>query len=187
MKSMSTHIFEALDAEGQFWSPVLLEYSYGGTEESPVLTVSLGGLQGLAFFGYHETSPGTSSQSSPSANGQTMSLEVDVSTPRADLIQCEPEDNWFGGGSNHNHHICTYGLDPDVRITVKDFGERTRWGGQNPPVNPQNAPPAPPAAQVEDLANWMITAQSALQALGMGYDKDITVQIQPMDSFGIRM
>ena len=175
---------EALDTEGQFWSPVLLEYSYGGTEESPVLTVSLGGLQGLAFFGYHETSPGTSSQSSPSANGQTRSLEIDVSTPRADLIQCDPEDNWFGGGSNHNHHICTYELDPDVRITVKDFGERTRWGGQIAAVNPPNAPPAPPAAQVEDLANWIITAQSALQALGMGYDKDITVQIQPMASRG---
>ncbi len=60
------------DAGEASWFPVAMEHSFEGTEESPVLLVSLGGLQGLAVLGYHRTSPAIPFEPGSSSNNQRV-------------------------------------------------------------------------------------------------------------------
>ena len=48
---------ESTEELGRQWSTILLDTSFEGTESAPIFVVELGGLAGLAFFGYHSTSP----------------------------------------------------------------------------------------------------------------------------------
>ena len=57
---------EISDVEGLFWSPVSVGFSFEGTEVDDVTyIVSLQGMQGLAFFGYHVNEPAMPFQTTP--------------------------------------------------------------------------------------------------------------------------
>ena len=206
------------DAGEASWFPVAMEHSFEGTEDSPVLLVSLGGLQGLAVLGYHRTSPaipfepGSSSNNQRVARSETSRTEpprgcgkptsppcteppsISVEPPPADSVTCSSERDWFGlGGSNDNNITCTYSRDADVKVRIKNFGDINgcRWGfsredeeGVEGEVHDreecENPAEGRAHAYVEDIAIWAITAQLGLAHLGLGYNKDITVKIEPM-------
>ena len=189
---------EAMDVDGPFWSTVLLDSSIEGTEDNLVIAVELTGLRGMAFFGYHHTSPAIpfepdpsddtrriapsgpdSSNNKPRATqseaSNTSRSSTSVTPPDIGLIHCNAEEGWLehllGTGPNYDVFICTYEEDEDVEIQVKNFGNGCRWA----PVDDCSDTTG---RKVEDLAVWVVTAQLAFEELGLGYDKDITVKIE---------
>ncbi|MCO7227578.1 hypothetical protein [Pleionea sp. CnH1-48] len=71
-------------------------------------------------------------------------------------VNCTPK---YG---KYTHMICTVG---DSEIKVLDFStsaNQTRWQGTT----------------VEELASWIHSAQTAMQSLGLSYDKKVTVEIR---------
>ena len=208
------------DAGEASWFPVAMEHSFEGTEDSPVLLVSLGGLQGLAVLGYHRTSPAIPFEPGSSSNNQrvgrsetsrteppracgkptsppcTEPPSISVEPPPADSVTCSSERDWFGlGGSNDNNITCTYSRDADVKVRIKNFGDINgcRWGFSRKDVvgvegevhdreECENPAEGKAHAYVEDIAIWAITAQFGFAHLGLGYNKDITVKIEPMPS-----
>ena len=153
---------EALDGEEQFWSPVAIERSSEGTEDSPVYVVSLGGLQGLAFFGHHITSPAIPLESNS------------VMRPDNDKIECRgtPQDI---GPIDFNDITCTYEDDDDIEIKIHGWSSGdsagTHWNNCAGMIGPS------------DLASWLIEAQSDFEALDLGYDKEITVSIHDTNQY----
>ena len=170
---------EALDVDGQFWSTVLLDNFIEGVENEPHFVVQVGGMQGMAFFGYHRTSPampfGSDSASDNPRTVQSNSpsgarSSISVTPPVTGSIECDAEAGWlFGTGffSSHDDFICTApDFDADIKIRVKDFpAPITGWAG---------------GSTVEELAMWAIKAQLGIHDLGLGYDKEITVKIEHM-------
>ena len=168
---------EPLDGDRKFWTPVLEDQSIVGTESQPIFVVELSAMTGMAFFGYHYTNPaipfesdqpeepstGVSSHSSLGTRDSTSWFSLPLSVDKED-IDCEETEHLFGGGPNYDNIICTYDLDAEVKIKIKNFGNGTRWGG----------------TEDNELARWVITAQKAFEQLGMTYNKNITIKITPL-------
>ena len=67
---------EDLDADGASWGQIGIDRSFRGTDENPVYVLSLGALQGLAFFGYHDTIP-QSAIAPRSSNGDVRATRAE--------------------------------------------------------------------------------------------------------------
>ena len=154
------------DVDEYVWMPLVHDWSFTGSESEPIFVLELTGLGGMAFFGYHYTSPPTpfsSSDTQPSYTRKSLGL---TSTQSVDTgqINCEAQRQWFSfsefGEKNYNKITCRYTPDSEVKITIKSFGQGRRWD-----------------RTVEELAEWVITAQFAFEELDVGYDKEITVNI----------
>ena len=201
---------EVSEFEENIWSPLGLDRSLDSTGDGPVYVVTLDGLDGLAFFGHQSTSSAipfgsTSSGAMPAIPVIPFHLapsdKLDVTYPRLSDITCLAEtlpDNSI----NQDLHTCTYALDAEVEITVENFGNGCRWAGaiditlcapltdddplQNVTSCLDSSGETNPCATVEDLAGWVIVAQSAFEEhnLNLGYDKEITVRIEGMDALG---
>ena len=175
----------------EIWAPLGLDRSLEGTEDSAVYVVSLGGLEGMAFFGYHSTSPAIPF--------------IDVTDAAIGDITCTAEylnpDDPSDFSLNHNRHTCEYAPDSAVKITVENFGQGCRWPGSTmssatsaitcttaagsaPSVSATTCTPSAgtttPCATLHDLVIWIIEAQSAFEDLGLGYNPHITVRIENM-------
>ena len=197
---------EAIDIEGHFWSPVAVQQSFsGGDLENLTFNVVLEGLRGFAFFGYHFTSSSIRSEENdnerraeparllhtrevsrmqeqtdctPPINSETVT--ICITPPALDSIECQPHegfiDRLIGSGPNYNLHLCAY---DDIEIKVKNFGQYCRWAVEpGTPVNGETG--CQEGRSIRDLASWAFTAQLALEQLGLGYTKDITIDLHPM-------
>ena len=171
-------------AKGKLWSPVFVDFSFEGTEEEPVYVVELPRLEGMAFFGYRNT---TSTQvtgsmqlidSREKATYKPESLITDpgdfsvrgssisVTPPMESEITCVRETGLYG--IVFDRHVCTASsTDLAIKIIIRDFPVGTGWAG---------------GVSITTLASWVITAQRGLDALALGYDKEITVDIEDMSA-----
>ena len=153
---------EALDVERQFWSPVALEHSLEGAEDSTVYVVSLGGLQGMAFLGYHRTKPATPSEPVSSSDRQRTlapSSPIPVTPPMTDTIECTSQYAIL----LPSRHECISTDYPDSKVVVFGFGGSTRWSG----------------VTKEDFVKWAIMAQLGLKELGLKYDNEVHIRVHP--------
>ena len=159
---------EAIHSDGPFWGPTLVDWRYETVNGVPAYVVSLEGLQGLFVFGLQEFVPGT-----PSTNAVSQAVTTNiVSRVKTSNVTCTREP-WYLDliniiTSDDRDQTCTYSLDREVKIRVKNFGEGTQWGG----------------VTIETLAGWMIEAQMNLEDQGLEYDKKILVNITSLDADG---
>ena len=107
----------------------------------------------------------------PGGTARSKGAAISVTPPSIASVTCEPQD-WtilFYSRTDYDNIVCTYDADAEVEITVKGFGNGCRWGETDACDDT--------AATVEELAVWAITAQLALESIGLGYDKAITLKI----------
>ena len=119
---------------------------------------------------------------------EEMGLEgnvVCVTPPPLESITCEREIWDFGLLYDENVFACTYDGDPEVLVNVAEFGEGDlteigcRW-------TPEEESPTieltgcAEGRSVYDLVIWTITAQFAMEEIGLAYNKKIRLHIHSM-------
>ena len=195
---------EDLDADGASWGQIGIDRSFGGTDENPVYVLSLVALQGLAFFGYHDTTPQSAiapRSSNDAVRAPRAAEESLTNRPRTTVSEeqsCDPEEvdptepgfidttiKVCGPSSDdveclptHSSWACTYAPDDEVLIKVVNFGEDPFTD------NPENIRWLGSGLTVKDLAISAITAQLGFEELGLAYDKVITVSISRLNGLG---
>ena len=173
---------QAHNIRGKFWSPAFLDYSFEGSTEEPVYVVELAGLEGMAFFGYHSASSTLEVMTQQPVDNHkevkfklrsigadhgafsVRSPSITVVPPMVSEISCVKETGVLDIVVDYIN--CTaLQFDSDIKVIVKDFPAGTGWADD---------------ATVEELAEWVITAQLGLDDLGLGYSKKIAVKIEDM-------
>ena len=181
---------EPIDSDEPMWIPASIERTLEGTVEDPVYVFTLGGMQGLSFFGYHSTPPTSSSVDSRTVGNTETRITRDADTtytratdenclnlgrpsicvapPSMESVECEgPSD--FLGAYVTGYFRCTYSPDNDVEMLIGPWFTETLWGD----------------VTVEDVAMWAITAQLGFDELGMMYPKAIVINLLPLPVNGI--
>ena len=149
---------------GAFWSPLALEKSYEGSMEAPVIVVDLGGLEGLAFWGYADVSATPPRRTSSAAGALAEGVSRSFAASRN--IQCEQQ--YFFGILPRDLYVCTAEENGEARVVIEGFGsEAKRWGGAG--------------ASKEDVAGWVLDSQAGFAAKNLGFDKAIRVRIHAME------
>ncbi|AUC89682.1 hypothetical protein CW735_17095 [Alteromonas sp. MB-3u-76] len=152
------------DIEGQFWSPVFLKFSFGGTQSDRTIKIELDGLKGAYFFGFDNAVSVSQNQSNnvtvlnnaPDSASFVSSNNASITCTPDEVL---PEDN---PGDEYRLQTCVDSNTPGLAVTVKDFGtsaNATKWGG----------------AAIEDLISWLVESQTQFDSLGLSYDNEFNV------------
>ncbi|MEZ4869538.1 MAG: choice-of-anchor Q domain-containing protein [Caldilineaceae bacterium] len=153
----------ALDVEGQFWSPTWVGIEYEGTAEAPVMVVRLSGLEGMAAWGY-DASREESSTSLETIQNATAPRRVGLAAPL-------PQQATVACTAQNELHICKTA---EVTVTIKGWGpSATRWWGSEQPET---------GATKEQLVSWLLNAQTWFLGRGLGFNKTFNVDIGEMPS-----
>jgi hypothetical protein len=171
---VDVHAFtEAIDVEGQFWSPVFIETSYEGTSDSPTIVVELGGLEGLAVWGYsmpENNSPATSENRQ--RNSHVSKVATQPASPTAQtgvscVQQLGPEPDKLPLGN----YVCTASQllgsqTITTTITITGWGDKTtRWT----------------RITKEQLVSYLLAAQTWFFNHDLGFDTTFNVAIHQID------
>ena len=181
---------EPIDSDEPMWIPASIERTLEGTVEDPVYVFTLGGMQGLSFFGYHSTHPTSSSDGSRTVGNTETRFTRDADTtytratdenclnlgrpsicvapPSMESVECERAPDFLGAYVT-GYFRCTYSADNDVKMLIGPWLTETLWGD----------------VTVEDVAMWAITAQLGFDELGMMYPKAIVINLLPLPINGI--
>jgi len=165
---------KADDIPEPIWSTVLVNISYEGTAENPVLVVKLNGLNGLFFFGIKKTNRTLNQNTIEQKNSNQSFFSQNLYSLRSTStsnVTCSPRNIPFSTELNYNEQDCTYSGLENVNIFVKDFGSSassTNWNNTT----------------IQELICWLVEAQSGFDALGLQYDAAFNVIVEPMNYLG---
>ena len=180
---------DAFDVQGKFWAPVLVDMRFEGTAQAPIYVVELSGLEGMAFFGYRNTSGQTQSRvptpidGSKEAPAKSELIDVELSgsnvgtrglsaTSTGITVSCVKDADWFDFFTNDDYTCTAPTIDSGIKIKVIDFfAPGTGWVSTTTGAT----------TTATTTAEWVIHAQRGLAELDLGYDKEITVKIEEMD------
>lgn len=169
---------KATHIEFPIWSTSSIETAYEEAPEGPIIAITLGGLEGFAFWGYaasEDESP-TSFRNHQSDKGLFHAMFAVESDPglavESNPVTCTAKylNNDTTNDKNYLSHVCT-AISSDatlkttvpVTVTITGFGPRkdTRWGG----------------ITKEQLVGYLLQAQSWFSEHKLGYDKEFKVDI----------
>jgi len=160
------------DIPGPIWSSVFVDIRFEGTRDAPIVVISLQGLSGMYFFGTKNLLFPTESSAEPAGSlSPPGRVRPGPLFRAASDVTCTPRTAPFSQDLNYREQDCTYDGRPDVSIFVRDFGTTdtaTRWHG----------------ATIEELIDWLVSAQGGFDDLGLDYENDIMVVVEPMSNLG---
>lgn len=173
--AVNLHAFiEALDVDSQFWSPVFIESNYEGTSDSPVIVVTLGGLEGMAVWGYTTTPEPNQLSGFDNDRNRPVSGKMANDLPSQTSPACVQQKGPAPQEALLDKYVCTASQligtqSVTSTITIAGWGlskDTNHWGG----------------VTMNQLVADLLAAQVWFANHQLGYDKTFNVSIHRMDN-----
>lgn len=148
--------------EDRFWGSLGVDMDILETPVGFEFEVKLSEVSGIFFIGSEKAESTEEEVLLNKSLGKGLSQRVLPSN-----IDCfatlDDDDNL-----DYRDQLCEYTLNSDIQITVEGFGESansTRWKNK---------------VTIKQLVSWIIDAQEELKKLGLKFDNEFTVRIEPL-------